>query len=521
MSSLPSYDERVLLLAPTRRDGEVTGRALDAAGVACTACAGAAALAQELDAGVGALMLTELALGDPDIKVVLAALERQPDWSNVPTVLLCRDRDHSAVVMRSLGRLRNVTLLDRPASMRSMVSAVHAALRERRWQYQLRDQLVRQREAEEALRKADQRKDEFLATLAHELRNPLAPIRTGLQVLERLPGTADPAARVFEMMQRQLGQLVRLIDELLDVSRIATGKVVLHRERVDMREVVQLAVEGSQPVIDAAGHSLRVRVPAHPLPTIGDRSRLAQAVGNLLNNAAKYTPAGGHIEVALTAEGDDAVVTVTDNGMGIPPEMLARVFDLFAQVDRTLDRAQGGLGIGLSLVRSLMALHGGSVEARSAGIDRGSSFALRLPALPHGPAAQADATPTDDAEAPARRRRRILVVDDNIDAADSLGMLLELNGHESRVEYSASTAMATAETFLPDVIFCDLGMPGMGGHEFAARLRRHRRFAATLLVAVTGWGGEEDRRRSRDAGFDVHLTKPVELDSVERVLARR
>ena len=521
MSAPPSYDERVLLVAPTRRDGEVTRRALDAAGVACTTCAGAAMLAQELDGGVGALMLTDVALADPAIDVLHAALDRQPDWSNVPTVMLCRDREQSPVVVQGLDRLRNVTLLDRPASMRSMVSAVHAALRGRRWQYQLRDQLVQQRQAEEALRQADQRKDEFLATLAHELRNPLAPIRTGLQVLERLPGTDDHAARVFEMMQRQLGQLVKLIDELLDVSRIATGKVVLQRELVDMRLVVQMAVEGSQPVIDAAGHTLRVRLPEHEIRAIGDQSRLAQAVGNLLNNAAKYTPGGGRIEVVLSADGDDAVVTVADNGMGIPPEMLGRVFDLFAQVDRTLDRAQGGLGIGLSLVRSLMTLHGGSVGARSDGIDRGSSFELRLPAVELGVAAAVDATPVDAESTAARRGRRILVVDDNVDAADSLAMLLALNGHQPRVEYSAVAALAAVESFHPDAIFCDLGMPGMGGHEFAARLRRQRRFAATLLVAVTGWGGEEDQRRSRKAGFDAHLTKPVELDSVERVLARR
>jgi two-component system, sensor histidine kinase len=518
---LPSYDERVLLLAPTRRDRDVTCRALASAGVACSACDSVAALAHTLDGGVGALMLTDLVLIDPDLRLLHEALARQPAWSDIPTVLMCRDREQSALVRRGMDRLRNVTLLDRPASMRSMVSAVHAALRGRRWQYQIRDQLVRQRHAEDALRKADQRKDEFLATLAHELRNPLAPIRTGLQVLRKLPGDSPGSGRVFAMMDRQLSQLVKLIDELLDVSRIATGKVVLQRELVDMRTVVQVAVESSQPMIDAAGHRLQLQLPAQEVRVIGDLSRLAQAVGNLLNNAAKYTPAGGRIAVTLGQADGEAVVNVADNGVGIPPDMLARVFDLFAQVDRTLDRAQGGLGIGLSLVRSLMTLHGGGVSVHSDGADRGSRFTLRLPSVPIEDRAPPQPLTGNPSHAPPRRTRRILVVDDNTDAADSLAMLLNLHGHRTQVEYSASAALLAAQEFTPDAIFCDLGMPGMGGHEFAARLRRDRRFVATLLVAVTGWGGEEDQRLSRAAGFDAHLTKPVELDAVEQVMARR
>lgn len=518
---LPTYDERVLLLAPTRRDTEVTRRALAGAGLGCTPCESVTALARAVDGGVGALMLTELVLIDPDISVLHEVLDRQPPWSDIPTVLMCRGREQSALVRLALERLRNVTVLDRPSSMRSMVSAVHAALRGRRWQYQIRDQLVRQRLAEEALRRADQRKDEFLATLAHELRNPLAPIRTGLQVLRRLPSGNADSARVFAMMDRQLSQLVKLIDELLDVSRIATGKVVLQRELVDLRGVVQVAVESCQPALDAAGHRLQLHLPAQAVRVIGDPSRLAQALGNLLNNAAKYTPPGGHVALALSEAGGEAVISVADDGMGIPPEMLGRVFDLFAQVDRTLDRSQGGLGIGLSLVRSLMTLHGGSVSVHSDGPDRGSRFTVRLPSVQEEAPAPGGMQEDDPARAPPQRSRRILVVDDNADAADSLAMLLELQGHQPRVEYSASAALVAAEAFGPEAIFCDLGMPGMGGHEFAARLRRNRRFAATLLVAVTGWGGEEDQRRSRAAGFDAHLTKPVELEAVEQVLARR
>jgi signal transduction histidine kinase len=516
-----SYDERVLLIAPTRRDGEVTGAALASAGIACRVCGSLVDLARAIDGGVGALMLTDQALFDPDFGILQAALERQPAWSSLPMVLLCRDRDHAPAVVGRIERLRNVTLLDRPASMRSMISAVQAALRGRRWQYQIRDQMVTQLEAEEALRQADQRKDEFLATLAHELRNPLAPIKTGLQVLKRESAPQLDSLHLFEMMERQLEQLVKLIDELLDVSRIATGKVVLERELVSMRSVIEQAIEGSQPALAAAKHTLYLQLPANELRVVGDASRLAQAIGNLLNNAAKYTPKGGRIGVSVEQDGQDAVVTVSDSGVGIPAEMLDRVFDMFAQVDRTLDRAQGGLGIGLSLVRSLVLLHGGAVSARSMGIDQGSTFEIRLPLVAAGlsPSAQDQDTPQDE----TRRRRslRVMIVDDNADAANTLAMLLEMNGHMIRVEYSAKAALQACVGFLPDAIFCDVGMPGMGGHEFAAQLRQDRRFASTLLIAVTGYGAEEDRRRSRAAGFDHHLTKPAGIDSMEAILSRR
>jgi signal transduction histidine kinase len=518
-------DLRVLLLPPTRRDGEVTQQALAAAGMLCTVCTSVVALMDALPRGVGAVMATDRLLAGSGLDQLVAALEQQASWSSVPVLLLCRDREQARLVLRGVDRLRNVTLLDRPTSMRSMTSAVQAALRGRRWQYQIRDQLQAQLRAEEALRQADQRKDEFLATLAHELRNPLAPIKSGLQVLKR---TATPQADrpdLFDMMDRQLSQLVKLIDELLDVSRIATGKVVLQRELVDMRAVVALALEGSQPVIDAGGHSLQWSPPAHEVRVVGDPSRLAQAIGNLLNNAAKYTPAGGRVVVGLRREAAQAVVTVTDTGMGIPPEMLARVFDMFAQVDRTLDRAQGGLGIGLALVRSLVQLHGGSVRASSEGTDRGSSFELRVPAVSEAQdGARAAGRPGETTAASAQtqsRPLRVMVVDDNVDAADTLGMLLRLSGHATRVEYSAAAALDAAHAFMPEAVFCDLGMPGMSGHDLARRVRRDGALGSALLIAVTGWGGEEDQRRSRAAGFDYHLTKPASVDRIEAILTRR
>jgi two-component system, sensor histidine kinase len=520
-AAAPSYDERILLVAPTRRDADVSCRALASVGLVCTICGSLAHLVGRMQDGVGVLMLTDRILADPELEALQAALDRQPSWSSVPIVFLAQDRERAPSLQRGFERLRNVTLLDRPASMRSVLSAVQASLRGRRWQYEIRDQWVAQQRAEAQLREADQHKDEFLATLAHELRNPLAPIATGLQVLKRTAECLHRQPRVLDMMERQLAQLVRLIDQLLDVSRIATGKVALQRERVALQSVIEQAVEAGQPALSAAQHTLCVDMPPQAIQVFGDVSRLSQAVGNVLHNATKYTPNGGTIGISLRRVGPDAVVTVTDSGAGIPPDMLGRVFDLFAQVDRTLDRSQGGVGIGLSLVRSLVKLHGGTVTARSAGIDRGSCFEIRLPVA----AVTAAELPSDahpaGADAPGQRRLRVMVVDDNADAADAMAMLLQLNGHVVRVLYSASEALEAAPDFLPDAVFCDLGMPGMGGHEFATQMRKDRRFASTLLVAVTGWGAEEDRRRTQAAGFDHHLTKPAGVDSVEALLATR
>ncbi|HEY0858912.1 MAG TPA: hybrid sensor histidine kinase/response regulator [Albitalea sp.] len=512
-------DERLLVAAPTRRDGEVTVRLLRKAGVDCVVCADLKAMSIQLAAGAGALLLTEVALTDPDMTMVLRVLERQPAWSDVPAVVLARERMESPATARALAMLSNVTVLDRPVSTRSMVSAVLSALRARRRQYQIREHMDQQARAEQALLEADQRKDEFLATLAHELRNPLAPIRTGLQVLAKVPHDADQSVRLREMMERQVVQLVRLIDELLDVSRISTGKVVLKRERVDMRDVIEAALEASQPAVDAAQHELRVELPGEPVCVVGDASRLSQVVGNLVHNAAKYTPSGGRITVALSERQGEAVVSVTDTGAGIPPDMLEHVFDMFTQVNRTLDRAQGGLGIGLSLVRRLMDLHGGRVGVESPGLERGSTFTICLPVAASELVAAA-VPPAAANESAARRRLRVLVVDDNADAADSLAILLAAHGHLARTEYGAAAALEAAREFRPQAVFCDLGMPGMNGHEMAARLRADPRHASTVLVAVTGWGSEEDRRRTRHAGFDFHLTKPISYEAIDGVLSR-
>jgi signal transduction histidine kinase/CheY-like chemotaxis protein len=365
------------------------------------------------------------------------------------------------------------------------------------------------------LRNQEQRKDEFLATLAHELRNPLAPIRSGLEVL-RIAGDGERGRKTREMMERQVGHMVRMVDDLLDVSRITRGNVALRPERVELRAVLDSAVEASRPLIERAGHVLEARLPRDPLPLDADPTRLAQVLSNLLNNAAKYTPRGGRILVTAERDSGDLVVRVADTGVGIPSDMLPKVFDMFTQVGQSIDGAQGGLGIGLTLVRRLVELHGGTVAADSPGPGQGSTFTVRLPA-----AARAEAAPATPSAAPSvvSPPLRILVVDDNVDGAEALALLLGLRGHEVQVEHTGPGAVAAARAFRPELVFLDIGLPGMTGYEVARRLRAEPALQGMRIVALTGWGAEEDRRRAREAGFDDHLVKPVDPARVEAVLA--
>jgi PAS domain S-box-containing protein len=393
--------------------------------------------------------------------------------------------------------------------------------------------ITEQKRAEHELRRiaadlseADHRKSEFLATLAHELRNPLAPIRTGLDLLRMAPANADTAARVHEMMDRQLGQLIHLVDDLLDIARITRGRIELKKEPLDLRTAVTMAVESSTALIDAGGHRLEVTMPEEPLPLEADPTRLVQVLSNLLNNAAKYTPSGGRITLAAWREDEQALVAVTDSGIGIAPEAIGSVFEMFTQVRSSLDRAQGGLGIGLSLVRRLVELHGGRVQADSAGRGRGSTFTVRLP-LRHGAAGAADRSasfPASSAPAPLQRLR-VLVVDDNLDAAASLVALLAALGHETRMAHDGPAGLTEARAFQPDLAFLDIGLPGMNGHELARAIRALTRSGAgagegdTVLVALTGWGAASDMTLSRQAGFDQHLTKPVSREALEQALS--
>jgi signal transduction histidine kinase/DNA-binding response OmpR family regulator len=367
------------------------------------------------------------------------------------------------------------------------------------------------------VQEADRHKNEFLSMLAHELRNPLAPIRNAVQIL-RLSGSNEPEMRsVQDIIDRQVQQLVRLVDDLLDLSRITRGKIRLQMESVDVASVIVRAVETSRPLLDARKHELTLELPPKPLRVRGDPLRLAQVLSNLLNNSAKYTEEGGRIRLSAERREDKLILRVQDNGVGIPPDMLSSIFELFTQVDRSLDRSQGGLGIGLTLVHKLVEMHGGIVEAFSAGANRGSEFVVSLPLLL---AEEPTPAPRVCFDLPAKpSRRRVLIVDDNADSARSLGMLLELGGHEIRLCYDGPSGLSEAESFLPEVVLLDIGLPGMDGLEVARSLRTRNLSPRPVLVALTGYGQAEDVRRSHEAGFDHHLVKPADPEALTHLLA--
>jgi PAS domain S-box-containing protein len=375
--------------------------------------------------------------------------------------------------------------------------------------------ITAQKKAEQALQEADRRKDEFLAMLAHELRNPLAPIRNAVQILRAKGPPMLELHWARDVIDRQVDQMTRLVDDLLDVSRITRGKILLRKERVELAAVVSSAVEASRPLIEKWGHELTVTLPPGPVHLEADPTRLAQVLLNLLNNAAKYTEQGGRIWLTIEPEGDEVCVRVKDTGIGIPPEMLPRVFEMFTQVERSLERSQGGLGLGLTLVRSLVEMHGGTVKAHSGGPGKGSEFVVRLP-VARGP--EPEGVAGDGGKVLSPPRRRILVVDDNRDAANSLAILLRILGHEVHTAHDGLEAVGAATVFQPDVVLLDIGLPKLNGYEAARRVRQERGTGVTL-IALTGWGQEEDRRLSKEAGFDHHMTKPVELPALQRLLA--
>ena len=368
----------------------------------------------------------------------------------------------------------------------------------------------------ESLADLHRRKDEFLAMISHELRNPLAAITNAVQILDLQKDEQPIQQKARTIIRRQAGNLVVLVNDLLEVSRILTGRIQLHQEDLDARGIVQQAVETTRPLIDLGKHELSVSLPAEPTWLYADALRLEEAIVNLLNNAAKYTPEGGHIWLSLEQEGDEIVLRVKDDGVGIAPESLPHIFELFTQAPRSLDRSQGGLGIGLAVVRKLVEMHGGTVAAQSAGLGKGSEFVLRLPVL---------SSPTGRSEALSNETRKqpdagwhVLVVDDNVDSADSIAMLLQLSGHEVRVVYSGQAALETSIEYKPDIVLLDIGLPGMDGYEVARRLREHAALKEVKLIAVTGYGQDADRLQSQEAGFDYHLVKPVDAQKLQEVL---
>jgi len=400
-------------------------------------------------------------------------------------------------------------VLERPVRISTLLSVVRSCLRARERQYQTRAHLQEREQA-------DRRKDEFLATLAHELRNPLAPIRNSLSLL-RLSGTAEPPRQVWEMMDRQVDHMVRLVDDLMEVSRITRGKIELRRSVLDLADVIAAAVETSRPLIESAHHQLSITLPPERLYVDADSVRLAQVFSNLLNNAVRYTDPGGRIGIAAQRDDGNAVITVSDTGIGIAPEALPQVFDMFVQGHARDRRAQSGLGIGLTLVRSLVEMHGGSVRARSAGADRGSEFVVRLPlARPDAPRVLAGA---EDVPGKIPGLPRVMVVDDNRDAADSLAAVLKMLGAEVRVAHDGPAALDALDAFRPAAVFLDLGMPGMDGYQTARQMRSRQDMGDLKIIALTGWGQHSDRRQTEAAGFNQHLVKPADVAALQAVLA--
>jgi CheY-like chemotaxis protein len=366
------------------------------------------------------------------------------------------------------------------------------------------------------LRESDRRKDEFLATLAHELRTPLAPLGNMLEILKHSDGNEEILHQVRETLDRQLVQLVRLVDDLLDVGRITRNKLDLQKEIVELAPVIQQAAETCQPLAQSAGVDVNVSLPSTPIFLHADSVRLSQIFSNLLNNACKYTHAGGSVRVSAETQGNAVSVSVKDTGIGIPRDKLVGIFDMFSQIDQSLERSQGGLGIGLTSVKSLVELHGGSIEARSEGPGQGSEFVVSLPIARDG---QQRPQPQSSEEVAQGPSRRVLIVDDNPDSAASLGILLKITGHETQIAYDGLEAVAAAERFAPEIVLLDIGLPKLNGYEACRRIRQEPWGREMTLVALTGWGQEGDLNRSREAGFDYHLVKPVDFAKLTKVLA--
>jgi signal transduction histidine kinase/CheY-like chemotaxis protein len=500
---------RVLVLTPPEPDDTLIRTVLGQARLSAHFCADVEELCREVDAGAGAALLAEESLQPAAMRGLVELHGRQPPWSDFPLLIFFNGVGESLnAALRMLDMLEplgNVTVLERPVRLMTLVSAVRAALHARSRQYEVRRLLG---ELEEAVR----RRDSFLVQLAHELRNPLGTIRNATHILERVGVTEGPGGQQRTVIGRQTSQLARLIDDLLDASRVTSGKIHLHRQAVDLRELVARAVREQDTAAEAQRLHLSFEPGPDAIPVEGDPRRLAQVVANLLQNAINYTPEGGDIRVSLAREQGQAVLRVADTGVGIEPERVAHVFDLFAVKDRLPDRPRGGLGIGLPLVRALVEMQGGKVEAHSAGAGQGSEFVVRLPLIP--PAAVL-ARPAGGGR--PRRGRHVLVVEDNPDGRETLRLMLEMWGHQVEVAADGQQGVEQALALRPDVALVDIGLPVLDGYEVARRVR-----AALgrdiFLIALTGYGQPHDHRRAFEAGFDAHLVKPAEPEELHDLL---
>lgn len=500
--------ELVLVVAPIGRDAELMVAQLATAGLNATPCKDIRDVCGRLVDGAGALVLTEEALPATALAELTKVLRDQPPWSEVPVVILtgAPSLDVKQRTFEELRRRTNVTLVDRPVRITTLVSSVQSALRARQRQYEVRD-LMRQLEAR------IQERDRFLAVLGHELRNPLAAILLASQM-------TDPDGKLdgehAHLIERQSQHLSRLVNDLLDLSRVAAGKIILKREIVDLREIVAQSVRVVKPGADKHGLDIRIDQPPEPVTVDADPIRIDQIVTNLLTNAIKYTPDGGHVSLALGKDGGEAFLNVSDDGVGIAPERIGGIFELFAQAENAIGRAQGGMGIGLALVRNLVHLHDGKVEAKSAGLGKGSSFEVRFPLAGTAPS---QVVSESTAQAASGGSRRIVIVEDNKDIRDLLGLKLRRLGHVVEAAGDGEEGLRLLLSAQPDLALVDLGLPGIDGYE-VAKETREKLGDGIVLVAVSGFGQPEDKRRAIESGFDEHITKPADVREIENILHR-
>ena len=501
--SAEDLSRRVLIVAPVGRDAELMCDRLESARVPCCVCADIDEAVRELSRGAGALMFTDEAL-TPDTSPRLAQeLDRQPPWSDIPLIILS---DAHSRAYGTFGRRTNVTFVDRPVRIHSLVSAAHSALRARERQYQIRELM-------DKLEDRVHERDRFLAILGHELRNPLGAILLASQMRDddgRLGGEHA------DLIERQSKHLTRLVNDLLDLSRVVSGKIVLKPQVIDLADALRQSFETVTTPAARQNISIEVRYASEPLPVYADPLRAAQIFTNVIGNAVKYTPAGGHVIVTMEREGDQAVVRVADDGVGIAPDRIGTIFELFAQAENAIGRAQGGMGIGLALVRNLLQLHDGTITAESDGLGRGAEFVVRLPIYAGEHVAPAAPPPK---VAQDGQPRRIVVVEDNADVRDLLRLKLRRLGHEVHAVADGIAGLQTIVDRRPDLALVDIGLPGLDGYEIAARVRESIG-RDVVLVAVSGFGQPEDKRKAMDAGFDEHLTKPADVNDIENLLSR-
>jgi signal transduction histidine kinase/CheY-like chemotaxis protein len=510
VSGQPPSGERFLVLAPGGEDGPLTRALLADAELNANECADVAELCREIERGAAAVLVSEEMLLSQEAEPLRALLAEQEPWSDLPLLLLTGDgalvQDDPPPSLEPLASWGNVLLLERPMRPLTLLSAARAALRARRRQYQVREAMLGR---EQAL----QQRDQFLAVLGHELRNPLAAITLATGAIERAGAPSNAVA----VLRRQSALLKRLVDDLLDVARVTSGRITLRTERVDLGRLLERVVQAAVSLPGADRARVELDPPGEALIVVGDPVRLEQVFANLLTNAFKYSPTGGRVLVSLRAEGAAARVRVRDEGVGLAPEVLPHVFDLFAQADGSLDRSQGGLGVGLTLVQNLVRLHRGEVTAASDGLGKGSTFTVRLP-LAEAPVAAALSSPAHPATRGEMTGRRVLVLEDNDDTRMLLQAELETLGHVVSVARDGQEGVALALALRPEVLIIDIGLPRLDGYEVARRLRPALG-QDVLLIALTGYGQPEDKRRAFEAGFDLHFTKPIDLDQLHELVA--